>query len=457
MTAPKISVAVQPGASIGRRDFVLGTATSAYQIEGAVAEDGRVPSIWDVFCQRQGVIADGSDGSSACGHYKFWEDDVKLLARIGFDAYRFSIAWPRCIRQAGRPNRSGSDFYLRLCERLLSFGIRPMVTLYHWDLPQWVQDRGGWLVADSAKLFADYADHMSRVLGDLVSMWATLNEPWCAAHLGHATGEHAPGLCDRASAHLAARNLMLAHARASEALRANLPAAAQVGIVLNPVIAEPADPQSAADREAAQLCMQERNDVYLNALFGMDPPVEFYSRHPGLLPAGAAAQPQAAASCRPDFLGVNWYTRSVVKADGSGFWTEVPPDKDKATDLGWEICPDSLRDTLLMLGRRWPVPPLWITENGAAFDDRPGGAGLLADEARQRYIRDHLLAVEEACALGADVRGYFVWTLMDNFEWAYGYTKRFGIIRVDFATFRRSLRGSALMLAKFQEQRGQGA
>ena len=426
--------------------FEWGCATSSFQIEGATDQDGRLPCIWDAFCARPGVIADGSDGTLACDHYHRYAQDIALLADFGFKHYRFSIAWPRVLQRDGSVNAAGFDFYKRLLDELDKYGITPNATLYHWDLPTHLE--GAWLNRDTAYRFADYARLVAQQLGDRLPRVATLNEPWVSAFLGYDQGIFAPGIADRPSAFVAAHHLILAHGLGVQAWRAEHPATA-LGIVLNPELCDPAS-DSPADVRAAQLAEYERNDCFLNPLFGREWPAEMLAqmgaRRAMRLPGDAAicAQPL-------DFIGFNYYTREVAQAPCSTDevargYRFVPPDPAPGlTGMGWEIYPQGMSRILAKLSAGWPLPPIWITENGAA-DNTPLVDGVCDDQMRCAYLQSHLAQVSAAMAQGIDVRGYYVWSLLDNFEWAQGYSQRFGIVHVDYATQQRTPKQSALML-----------
>lgn len=432
-----MKIVLPAGSELLSPDFIYGVATSAFQIEGAV--DSRLDSIWDTFCREPGRICDGSDARIACDHYRRWADDVALLAELGVDAYRFSIAWPRVLREDGSVNQAGIDFYRRLVDALVQKGIQPFATLYHWDLPQHLQDKDGWIERDTAYRFRDYADLVSRAIGDGVRSWATLNEPYCSAVYGHQTGIHAPGLRDPALARQAAHHLLLAHGLAMPVLQANCPQA-ENGIVLNFTPCYAAT-ESAADRAAAQMA-----DQFLNRWFS-DP--VFLGRYPELFHELAPAQrPEIVdgdldiISAPLDFLGVNYYSRGVFRAAEDSGFEQVECKGLPVTAMGWEIYPRGMTDLLQRLDRDYDLPPVYITENGAAFEDDLSD-GECRDESRTAYLQEHLRAVDTARRHGVDVRGYFAWSLMDNFEWAEGYTRRFGLVHVDYPTQRRTLKSSA--------------
>jgi beta-glucosidase len=423
----------------------FGVATASYQVEGSLDVGGRGPSIWDVFSARPGAIADGSDGSTACDSYARTDEDLDLVASLGVDAYRFSIAWPR-IQPDGRgvPAEAGLDHYDRLVDGLLARGLTPLPTLYHWDLPQALEDAGGWPARDTALRLADYAAAVAGRLGDRVATWATLNEPWCSAFLGYAAGVHAPGVRDPQAAFAAAHHLLLGHALAAQAVRAAC-TDASVGLVLNlaPVRCEPAGDPAAADVVDAI-----QNRLWLDAVLD--------GRYPTALPALAEpslVRPQdlAAIEGSADWIGINYYTPfriGAADAAGAGSTQDVAaypgaPDfsfvpRPPVTAMGWEVDATGLYDVLLETAKRAPGMPLRVAENGAAFDDRVrDDSGRILDEDRIDYLRTHIAAVEQARADGAPVLDYVAWTLLDNFEWAEGYTKTFGLVEVEQGSLRR--------------------
>ena len=418
--------------------FVWGVATSSYQIEGAATAAGRAPSVWDTFCRVPGAIADGSTGDQACDHYHRWADDLDIVRALGVDAYRFSVAWPR-VQPDGRGawNQAGLDFYERLVDGCLARGIAPYLTLNHWDLPQALQDQGGWGARDTVHRFVDYARHVSARLGDRVRSITTHNEPWVVAVLGHEKGVFAPGLKDRALAMQVSHHLLLSHGLSLQALRAD-GATAQLGIVLNLSPFHPAT-DTPADRAKAVI-----EDGLLRRWY-LDP--IYHGKYPedAMAHLGADApevQPGDLAAIRQpvDFVGVNYYTRSVVSAQGE--WDAKAAGRD-TTAMGWEIYPQGLTELLLNLKRDYPIPALIVTENGGAFDDVLTDDGRVHDTARTRYVAQHIAAVHQAIAQGAPVTGYMVWSLLDNFEWSSGYARRFGIVHVDYDTQRRTLKDSA--------------
>jgi beta-glucosidase len=431
-------------------EFAWGTATSSYQIEGAVDEDGRGPSIWDTFCHAPGNVAYGNTGDVACDHYHRWAEDVDLIASYGLNAYRFSIAWPRIQPTGvGAPNQKGVDFYRRLCERLLEKGIRPAATLYHWDLPQALQDLGGWQSRDIVERFAEYASVMYDALGDSVAWWITHNEPWVVAAVGHRMGMMAPGLRDPIAELRVAHHLLVSHGAAVEAYRAT-GLAAPIGITLS---LSPTYPQhdTDVDRLAATLCDAYLNRWYLDPVFRGSYPADLLEWFGERYPMDWIADGDLARVQQPtDFLGVNYYARRIVRAPLGGdpaefAWvnsTEHRLDVPRS-DIDWEMTPESFLDLLVRLKADYGSPPILITENGAAIDDTLGADGQVHDPRRIDYLRSHLAAMEEAIGRGVDVRGYFAWSLMDNFEWALGYRPRFGITYVDFDTQERIPKDSA--------------
>ena len=434
-----------PGSAMHERGFVFGAATAAYQIEGATGADGRVASIWDTFCATPGKTHRGDSGAVACDHYHRYAADIALLADLGFDAYRFSIAWPRVMDADGRVNERGVDFYRRLLDRLDAHGVQAWATLYHWDLPQPLQDRGGWLNRDTAHRFADYAAAMGRIFQGRMAGWMTLNEPWCSAYVGHAEGRHAPGMTDVRYGVEAMHHLLLAHGLGTQALRAH--DAAPVGLVANVCAVTPAT-DGPADRLAAERAAAGANHWVLDALLLGGYPAPLRELWPETV-APVRAGDMATIGTPLDFLGINYYFRQAVASDGDHGFVVVPLPGVERTQMGWEVHPEGLRDLLLEFRRRYPaLPPVYITENGLASDDAVV-AGRVHDAQRTRYFNSHLAAVDAAMRQGVDVRGYFAWSLMDNFEWAYGYEKRFGIVHVDYATQVRTPKDSALAFRQF--------
>lgn len=419
------------------KNFLWGAATAAYQIEGAAAEDGRGKSIWDTFSHTPGKVFENQTGDVACDHYHRVGEDIELMKRIGLQAYRFSIAWPR-IQPTGRNevNQSGIDFYDRLVDSLLENGIEPWPTLYHWDLPQTLQDEGGWTSRETISRFAEYANIMSAKLGDRVKNWTTINEPWVISFLGNRTGEHAPGIKDERTALQVAHSLLVAHGKAMRAIKSNVKDA-RVGIVLSMSPAEH-ETGSATDWFAADKYWQRNDQWFLHALLKGNYPVEPFFEYGNNAPSIFEGDMET-ISQPMDFMGVNYYFRTVLGADG--VVREIPDAE--YTDMGWEVHAPAFKRLLERLTRDYEnMPPLYVTENGAAFKDELRRDGTVEDPRRESYIRTHLAAVHDAIDSGTDVRGYFVWSLLDNFEWALGYSKRFGITYVDYATQERHLKDS---------------
>jgi len=427
--------------------FVWGVATSSFQIEGAATLDGKGPSTWDTFCRVPGAIADGSNGDVACDHYHRWEADLDLIESLGVDAYRFSISWPR-VRPTGQGawNEPGMAFYERLVDGLLKRGVQPYVTLHHWDLPQALQDAGGWAQRDTAHRFVEFAQGMAQRLGDRVASITTHNEPWVMATLGHETGLFAPGIKNRRTAMQAAHHLLLSHGLALQALRAD-GGKVPLGIVLN------LSPVQPASDDPADLAQARHDDGrllrwYMDPLFNGSYPQDIVDALGADAPVVEAGDMVAIAQPL-DFLGINYYSRAVASAAGP--W-DVAQGGLPLTDMGWEIYPEGLTELLLRLHRDYRVPPLFVTENGGAFKDVPT-AGQVHDRDRTDYIARHIAAVGDALRQGVPMAGYMVWSLMDNFEWASGYEKRFGIVHVDYATQQRTLKDSALWYRDFLQAR----
>ena len=431
--------------------FVWGSATSSYQIEGAWQADGKGESIWDRFCHTPGRIVDGSTGDVACDHYHRWPDDLALMKSLGLQAYRFSISWPRVLPAGrGRVNQAGLDFYSRLVDGLLAAGLQPFITLYHWDLPQALQEEGGWPARSVAEAFVDYADVVSRALGDRVQRWITHNEPWCISFLSYQIGEHAPGRKDDwASAVAASHHLLLSHGWAVPVIRRNSPGA-EVGITLNFEPAMPAS-RSAADLDAARHYDGYFQRWFLDPLYGQHYPADMaahYTAQGWLNPSLIQPGDLEAIAVPTDFLGVNYYTRKVARAAAADNLPQTlfPAPASEWTEMGWEVYPDGLYRLLSRLHFEYQVPKLYITENGTSYSDGPDAAGRIADTRRLAYLRSHFEAAHRALQAGVPLAGYFVWSLMDNFEWARGYTQRFGLVWVDYATQRRLPKDSALWL-----------
>ncbi|WFE58218.1 GH1 family beta-glucosidase [Micromonospora sp. WMMD712] len=436
-------------------NFVWGAATASYQIEGAARDDGRGPSIWDTFSRTPGKVFAGHTGDVACDHYHRYADDVALMAELGLKAYRFSIAWPRIQPDGTGPvEPRGLDFYDRLTDTLLDRGIDPIVTLYHWDLPQALEDRGGWTNRETAEHFATYAAAVHGRLGDRIRTWTTLNEPWCSAYLGYGNGVHAPGVSDPGAAFTAVHHLLLGHGLAVRALRAG--GAEVVGITLNPAEVQPADRDSAADAAAVRLVDGLQNRIFLDPLTGAGYPADVLEHVARMVdPATFLRDGDEKLIAAPiDLLGINYYAPTYVagRPDGAGgsAWpgtegaVEFLPAAGSVSDMGWAIEPAGLGRLLDRLAADYPGLPLMITENGGAFPDRTtDSAGRVVDADRIAYLDGHLRAVHAAIGRGVDLRGYLVWSLLDNYEWAEGYRKRFGIVHVDYLTQRRTPKASA--------------
>ncbi|MBC9224776.1 beta-glucosidase [Aeromicrobium sp. 636] len=430
--------------------FLWGVATSAYQIEGATTLDGRGPSIWDTFAARPGMTRCGENGEVAVDHYHRWPEDVALVKDLGLDAYRFSIAWPRIQPEGrGKVEARGLAFYDRLVDGLLEAGIEPWPTLFHWDLPQALEDAGGWPVRDTAERFADYAQIVAEALGDRVRHWTTLNEPWCAAFLGYGAGIHAPGRTEPAAALAASHHLNLAHGLAVPRLRDGRPEA-QVGVTVNLYAVSPADETGRHD-DAARRIDGLMNRWFLDPLLLGRYPQDVLDDIAGVGGTEVIMAEDLETIAAPlDFLGVNYYSRHVVAASpwpGASEVDFVSRDWPK-TASGWDIDPSGLREVLDQVHRDYPPVPIYVTENGAAFDDVLTPDGAVDDQDRIEFIDGHLQALADARDDGVDVRGYFAWSLLDNFEWAEGYDKRFGIVHVDFETLVRTPKASALWFAE---------
>ena len=419
-------------------DFIWGSATSAQQIEGAAAIDGRGPSIWDAFCAQPGRIKDGSNVTIACDHYHRMPNDVALMRGLGLNAYRFSISWSRVQPDgSGAWNETGFAFYGRLIDQLLAAGIAPHVTLYHWDLPQALHDEyGGWMSRRIVPAFVAYASEVARRFGDRLASISTLNEPWCVATLGYETAQFAPGIASRASATQVSHHLLLAHGAATQAMRGIT--TTQLGVVLNHTPPYPAEPTE-SDRAAAWLNDGLTTRWYMDPLFLGRYPVDVIA-HLGADAPKVETGDMDTIRQPLDFLGVNFYTRNFLS-------TRVPPLPAPGAmgfnDMGWEIYPRALTDLLLRLTRDYAPPPLFVTENGMANADTLAPDGQVHDTQRIAYLRTHLRALASAIEQGADVRGYFYWSLLDNFEWDSGYAKRFGLFHTDYATLTRTAKDSA--------------
>jgi beta-glucosidase len=435
-------------------DFLWGAATSAYQIEGSPLADGAGPSIWERFAHTPGMMSNGDTGDIACDHYRRWKSDVALMKELGLKAYRFSIGWSRVLPAGrGKINEKGLDFYSRLVDELLENAIEPLATLFHWDLPAALDDRGGWLNPDIAHWFADYASVMYRKLDGRVKTWATLNEPWVVTDGGYLHGALAPGHRSKYEAPIASHHLLRSHGAAVQAYRAE--GKHHVGIVVN------LEPKYPATQSADDLAAVKRADAYMNRQY-LDP--VFLGAYPEeLKEIFGDAWPQWPAADfeliqQPiDWLGVNYYTRSVTKNDPQGYPLRTGVVKQNATysETGWEVFPQGLTDTLTWVRDRYGNPPVFITENGSAFYDPPTAeGGQLDDPLRVSYQKKHLRAVSDALAQGCDIRGYMAWSLLDNLEWSLGFSKRFGIVHVDFATQVRTIKASGRHYTSVIESNG---
>lgn len=418
------------------RNFVWGAATAAYQIEGAWDEDGKGESIWDRFSHTKGTVLNGDTGDVACDHYHRLDADVELMRQLGLKAYRFSISWPRIFPDGYGPvNIKGLDFYKNLVDKLLKAGIQPVATLFHWDLPQRLQEIGGWGNREVSSHFADYAAVLTKHLGDSVQNWITINEPWVIANLGYSSGIHAPGVRDDQLALQVAHNLLVGHGKATQALRADNPMA-QVGIALDMRPADPAS-DSPEDIKAAEEVWAREARWYLDPLFKAYYPPDVWNAYGKKVPR-VKPMDMAIISQNLDFLGINYYTRSVESKAGRLEKVEG----SEYTEMGWEVCPEAFKRLLIRISTNYQLPPLYVTENGAAFQDEKDAEGKFNDAKRIAYLKDHLLQARIAMEKGVDLRGYFVWSLLDNFEWAEGYSKRFGIVHVDYETLERTVKGS---------------
>jgi beta-glucosidase len=436
--------------------FRFGAATAAYQIEGAVHEDGRGDSIWDTFCRIPGAILNGDTGDVACDHYHRWEQDLDLMSQLGLESYRFSISWPRVQPDGTGPlNPAGVRFYRRLIEGLLDRGIEPIATLYHWDLPQPLQDAGGWAARETAERFAGYAQHMARELGDLVGTWITHNEPWVVTFIGHVQGRFAPGMRDWPTALAVSHHLLLSHGMAVDALPG------KVGITLN---ANPAHPVGPGDEDAARIWDGHLNRWFLDPVLRGSYPQDILSLYEERVgPIDAIRNGDLEVIGKPiDFLGVNYYFVARVRADPDAGPLGVAqvPGEGALTAMGWEVEPGGLYELLVRLRDDYGPIPIAITENGAAYDDPPPTNGLVPDPERVAYLQGHIDAVARAIEDGVDVRRYLAWSLLDNFEWNSGYSKRFGIVAVDYETQRRTLKSSGAwyrdLIARTQDARLRG-
>ncbi|MCU1410558.1 MAG: beta-glucosidase [Rhodoglobus sp.] len=446
-------------------NFLFGAATAAFQIEGAARSDGRTDSVWDTFCRVPGAVINGDDGLTATDHYHRYPEDIRIMTELGLDAYRFSVSWSRVRPGHGAVNPKGIAFYDSLVDSLLEAGLDPWLTLYHWDLPQELEDLGGWANRDTAERFVEYALDVHAALGDRVTRWTTLNEPWCAAFLGYGAGAHAPGRQDATDAIAAAHHLLLAHGGAVHELRAADPSLT-LGVTLNLSVIDPADPADASDVDAARRIDGQINRVFLDPLFRGAYADDVLEDLAALWPQGLVHDGDLALIAEPiDFLGVNYYHGESVsrRPAASREELEAPTDRPTSTpfpaaegvffhprhlpmtSMAWEVQPEGLTRLLKRVHDDYTAAAgtaLYVTENGAAYDDAVASDGAVHDAERVEYVEAHLAAVADAIDAGVDVRGYFYWSLLDNFEWAWGYAKRFGIVRVDYDTLERTIKDS---------------
>ncbi|MYN38941.1 beta-glucosidase [Duganella sp. FT109W] len=431
-------------------DFLWGVSTSAYQIEGAAAVDGRVPSIWDTFSETPGKIRDGSTGAVACDHYHRWEEDLDLAQAMGLNSYRFSIAWTRIFNGVdAEPNAKGLAFYSKLVDGMLARGLQPWCTLYHWDLPQYLQDQGGWNNRATIDAYLHYVDVVTRHLGSRIKHWITHNEPWCTAMHGNWDGMHAPGNKSLPLALQVCHNVLVSHGRAVPLIRANAPGA-QIGIALSlhPI---KAGSDSPVDLAAVSRHDALRNRWFLDVLYGRGYPAEALALVGADAPVVEAGDLDAiAVPC--DFLGVNYYFPEVVvdAPDEYPLRTRIiHPEGRQRTDFGWEVSPEGLISLLERVARDYPTGDLYVTENGSSYDDHLNEDGTVTDTARRDYLIRHLTAMRDAITAGGNIKGYFAWSLLDNFEWAEGYLRRFGLTYIDYPTQRRIVKQSGEWYSAF--------
>ncbi|QHE53654.1 GH1 family beta-glucosidase [Pontibacillus sp. HMF3514] len=432
------------------KDFIFGTATSSYQIEGAIKEGGRTPSIWDTFSSIPGKVVNGDTGEMACDHYHRFEEDIEIIKSLGVDSYRFSIAWPRIFPEEGVYNPEGMDFYVNLSKQLLAQGIKPFVTIYHWDMPQWAHEKGGWVNRDSVKWFKEYAQACFKALDEYVDMWITHNEPWCAALLGYHQGVHAPGHTNMDEAVKAAHHIMLSHGEAVKLYKEELKLEKPIGITLN------LSPIYAASNSQNDLLAANNMDGYLNRWF-LDPifkgkyPEDMMNLYSKYVHSYEFIQSDdlELISYPCDFLGINFYNRQLVEFSGaSDFLYRLAYSDYPKSGMGWDISPKEFKSLIYRLRQEYTQLPIYITENGAAFDDVLEEDGTVHDTDRKQYMEQHILAVAELNQEGMNIAGYYLWSLLDNFEWAFGYGKRFGIVYVDFETQKRYVKDSAKRYAE---------
>ena len=445
------------------RDFKWGTATSSYQIEGAPTAGGKGPSVWDLFSHIEGKIKNGDTGDTACDHYHLWRDDIELLKKLGVNAYRFSISWPRIFPtgKENEPNQIGLDFYSRLVDTLLENQITPFITLNHWDIPQGLEDIGGWPERDIVHEFVKYSYHVSKHLGDRVRNWITHNEPWCVSYLGYIEGHKPPGLINKWSKSLAtAHHLLLSHGMAIPEIRNNSKQS-EIGITLNLNTAIPAS-GSTYDEDACKFFDGQFNRLYLNPLYNNEYPDDVfeYLKTKSLISESDLNFIKQGdlniISTKTDFLGVNYYSRAVIRNEEIDEKNNLPRNVDMGpkTDFGWEIYPPGIYDLLMRLKKEYKVQNIYITENGCSYSDGPNSEGKINDKRRIEYYRSHLTELKRAIEDGVPCSGYFAWSLMDNFEWAQGFTQRFGLIWVDFETLDRIPKDSYYWYKKYISANG---
>ncbi len=429
------------------KDFIYGVATASFQIEGGVNQ--RLPCIWDTFCSLENSIVDGSNGDIACDHYNRWSQDIEMIDSLGVDAYRLSVSWGRVVNEDGSINEQGIAFYITILDKLIERDIKAFVTLYHWDLPQHLEDKGGWLNRETAYEFQKYTEVTIQAFGDRVHSYATLNEPFCSAYLGYEIGIHAPGIKGKEFGKKAAHHLLLAHGLAMKSLKKFSPNTLN-GIVLNFTPCYPAS-ESSCDIKAAEFADDYFNQWYIKPIFDAKYP-EILAQLPSSQQPNIVEGDLELISASVDFLGVNYYTRAVYQADKNEIFSQISLKDISLTDMGWEIYPQGFSDLLISLNTKYTLPPVYITENGAAMPDNILD-GKVIDEHRIAYYQSHLNAVHTAIESGVDIRGYFAWSLMDNFEWAEGYLKRFGIVHVDYQNQQRTIKASGYAYRDLLNQR----
>ncbi len=442
--------------SIFPKDFIWGASTASYQIEGAFNEDGRGESIWDRFSHTPSKVDNGDTGNIACNHYALYKDDINLMKELGLQSYRYSIAWPRIFPDGkGKPNQKGMDFYLRLTENLLENGIKPAITLYHWDLPQKLQDIGGWNNRDVTDYFTEYSSYIFQKLGDMVPIWMTHNEPWCTAFLGNMTGLHAPGITDTSTALEVSHNLLLSHGKVVQLYR-DMNLNGKIGIVLNFSTKYPAS-QSKEDLHATWLSDGVINRWFLDPLFKGTYPEDTVALYKAKGAHFSYPEEDLKIISKPmDFLGVNYYSSEFIQHCDQNFYKGINSELKQleTTDMGWIVYPQGLHDLLVRLHNDCGKIDLYIAENGAAYKDAITHEGRIEDIERQNYLLSHIKESHRAIEHGVNLKGYYVWSLMDNFEWSFGYSKRFGIVHVDFESQKRTVKQSGYLYKNIINQNG---